>query len=246
MVAPWVVYWLAESDALTVKLKVPAAVGTPLTPPSEPSVRPPGSAPLSRTHVYGEAPPLAPRVAVYAMPTSPPAIGMPVMDAGVEAWVGLGAGVGVGLGVGLGVMLFFAAVTHVNPQSSTNTEMAATRVRALTEACMTSSAHKPSFFGERSVVQPDEFQAGACKICADAFAILGTSAWTHLFRRGYRRDPACCQFGGFPANSEPSVHDHRLWDVIDGDRVPDIWPQLRNPQGRRIVQPSAVRSGAHL
>src|SRR5712691_6506126 len=94
MVAPWVVYWLSASDALTVKFDVPAALGTPVTLPSAPSERPPGNAPLSRVHVYGEAPPLAPRLAVYAMPTSPPAIGMPVMDAGVEACVGLGGGVG--------------------------------------------------------------------------------------------------------------------------------------------------------
>src|SRR6266849_9409172 len=114
MVAPWVVYWLAESDALTVKLKVPAAVGTPLTPPSEPSVRPPGSAPLSRVHVYGEAPPLAPRLAVYTMPTSPPAIGMPVMDAGVEACVGLGGGVGDELGDGGTMFLFVCGVADIH------------------------------------------------------------------------------------------------------------------------------------
>ena len=98
MVAPWVVYWLVESDALTLNVKVPGAVGTPATPPSECRASPFGNAPLSRDHVYGEAPPLAPRLAVYAMPTSPPAIGMPVIDAGVKACVGLGCGVGDGLG----------------------------------------------------------------------------------------------------------------------------------------------------
>jgi len=105
MVAPWVVYWLVASEALTVKEKVPGALGTPVTPPSVPSVKPAGIVPLSRLHVYGVGPPVADRLAVYETPTSPTAIGMPVMDAGVVASVGLGAGVGDALGVG-GTLFF--------------------------------------------------------------------------------------------------------------------------------------------
>jgi len=113
--------------SLDGEAECPSTLGTPVTPPSAPSVSPPGNAPPSRDHVYGEAPPLAPRLAEYEMPTSPPAIGMPVMDAGVEACVGLGAGVGVGVGVGGGMLVFCAVVTHVNPQSKTTIKAAASR-----------------------------------------------------------------------------------------------------------------------
>src|SRR5579859_1201271 len=129
MVVPCVVYWLSASDAFTVKVNDPAALGTPVILPSLPSVRPPGKAPPSSDHVYGDTPPLAPRVVVYTMPTSPPAIGMPVIDAGVEACVGLGTGVGDGLGVG-GTMVLLArgvADTHAKPQSKTTVNAAASR-----------------------------------------------------------------------------------------------------------------------
>ena len=47
------------SLALTVKLKVPPAVGVPLSTPPEERVSPAGSAPAVTVKVYGDAPPLA-------------------------------------------------------------------------------------------------------------------------------------------------------------------------------------------
>jgi len=60
---------------------------------------------------------------------------MPVMDAGVEACVGLGGGVGDELGVGGGMLFFCAVVTHVNPQSKTTVKAAASRHNALIAGC---------------------------------------------------------------------------------------------------------------
>src|SRR5439155_20127323 len=98
MVAPWSVYWLAESDALTVQLNVPAAVGAPLTPPSEPSVRPPGAGPPSGAKVSGEAPPAAQGSAVTPLPLSPSAMWTPVIEAVAEVGPDIDGGVVAVLG----------------------------------------------------------------------------------------------------------------------------------------------------
>ena len=67
------------------------------------------------------------------MPTSPPDIGMPVMDAGVDAAVGLGGGVGNRLGDGgTGVLLAVLLVeVHVNPHRRTMAARAVARVKFL-------------------------------------------------------------------------------------------------------------------
>jgi len=58
---------LVESVALTVNEEVPAAVGVPLSAPSDASDRPVGSEPVVMLQVYGLVPPVAPRVAVYGV-----------------------------------------------------------------------------------------------------------------------------------------------------------------------------------
>ena len=60
------------SVTLTVKPKVPAAVGVPLMVPLDGSrVRPGGSAPEAIDHVYGAVPPEACSVVEYEVPTMP-------------------------------------------------------------------------------------------------------------------------------------------------------------------------------
>jgi hypothetical protein len=61
------------SVALTVKLKLPAAVGVPESAPLLLKVTPAGSAPLVMANVYGDVPPLAVIVCAYAAATVPPA-----------------------------------------------------------------------------------------------------------------------------------------------------------------------------
>jgi hypothetical protein len=63
---------LAASLTCTVNEAVPAAVGVPEIAPAEESVKPAGSVPDDRLHVYGVVPPLAWAVAEYAVPTVPP------------------------------------------------------------------------------------------------------------------------------------------------------------------------------
>jgi hypothetical protein len=49
-----------------------ATIGIPaITPLEAPRVRPAGSVPLVRDHEYGVVPPVAVRVALYAVPTCP-------------------------------------------------------------------------------------------------------------------------------------------------------------------------------
>ena len=48
---------VALSASVTVKPKVPAAVGTPLMVPSVDSVSPPGKAPMDTIQLYGGRPP---------------------------------------------------------------------------------------------------------------------------------------------------------------------------------------------
>jgi hypothetical protein len=60
-----------ESVAITVKEKVPDAVGVPLIWPELLSVNPPGKVPELTVQLYGLLPPLAASVAVYALLTSP-------------------------------------------------------------------------------------------------------------------------------------------------------------------------------
>jgi hypothetical protein len=55
-----------------VKFETPVAVGVPeITPVPAVSASPAGSAPLAIDHVYGGVPPLAARVAEYAVPATP-------------------------------------------------------------------------------------------------------------------------------------------------------------------------------
>ncbi len=65
------------SPSLTcaVKLLVPAAVGVPVMPPSEPSPNPAASDPPVTDHVYGGAPPVAANCVEYATPVVPLASG---------------------------------------------------------------------------------------------------------------------------------------------------------------------------
>jgi hypothetical protein len=63
---------LSESVTLTVKVKVPAAVGVPeINPPALRGLSPVGRAPETNAQVYGGAPPVAPSVALYAVPVVP-------------------------------------------------------------------------------------------------------------------------------------------------------------------------------
>jgi hypothetical protein len=62
-----------ESVTFTTKEKVPDAVGVPLIWPELLSVNPPGKAPELTVQLYGLLPPLAASVAVYPLPTPPPA-----------------------------------------------------------------------------------------------------------------------------------------------------------------------------
>jgi hypothetical protein len=62
-----------ESVTLTVKLKVPDAVGVPEIVPLVESVRAPGNDPELTLQLYGVVPPVAASVAEYAVPTCPPA-----------------------------------------------------------------------------------------------------------------------------------------------------------------------------
>ena len=73
---------------------------------------------------------MAVRVAVYAMPTSPAGIGMPVIDAGVEAAVGLGAGGGCRLGVGGTGVLVAVGLDNVHETSKTDPRPASRRALA--------------------------------------------------------------------------------------------------------------------
>ena len=58
-----------ESFTCTVKLDVPAVVGVPeITPVEAAKVSPTGSDPELIVQVYGDVPPLAPSVALYAVP----------------------------------------------------------------------------------------------------------------------------------------------------------------------------------
>jgi hypothetical protein len=61
----------AELTALTVKLDVPAAVGSPDITPVSARLKPAGNEPLSRLHVMGVTP-VAASVWLYAVPTVPP------------------------------------------------------------------------------------------------------------------------------------------------------------------------------
>jgi len=56
-----------------VKEDVAAVVGVPEIAPAVESVKPEGSVPDASVHVYGELPPVAAKVAEYAVPTVPPA-----------------------------------------------------------------------------------------------------------------------------------------------------------------------------
>lgn len=61
----------ALSVTRTLKLAVPAAVGVPeITPPAE-RVNPAGNVPSDSDQVYGDMPPLAVSVWLYAVPTVP-------------------------------------------------------------------------------------------------------------------------------------------------------------------------------
>ena len=57
------------SVAVTVKLKVPPAVGVPDNMPLDPSVKPVGKAPEVTAYPYGAMPPEAVTVLLYAVPT---------------------------------------------------------------------------------------------------------------------------------------------------------------------------------
>src|SRR5579872_4248472 len=59
------------SFTCTVKLEVPAAVGVPLSCPAVLRANPAGNVPLVTDHWYGDVPPLAVSVCVYAVPTVP-------------------------------------------------------------------------------------------------------------------------------------------------------------------------------
>jgi hypothetical protein len=62
-----------ESVTFTTKEKLPDAVGVPLIWPELLSVNPPGKVPELTVQLYGLLPPLAASVAVYPLPTPPPA-----------------------------------------------------------------------------------------------------------------------------------------------------------------------------
>jgi hypothetical protein len=90
--------WVATSDALsdtcTVKIKVPALRGTPLsTPLAEASVMPTGRVPLVTVQRYGGVPPEAARVTEYGTLADPPgsaaAVVMTRLDAifTLNAWL---------------------------------------------------------------------------------------------------------------------------------------------------------------
>jgi hypothetical protein len=57
---------LAASVTLAVKVKLPVAVGVPVSAPPVVNVNPAGSAPEETVHVYGSVPPLANKVCEYA------------------------------------------------------------------------------------------------------------------------------------------------------------------------------------
>jgi hypothetical protein len=61
-----------------VKLKEPSVVGVPLSTPPEERVNPPGNEPDATDHEYGVVPPVAAKVCVYAIPTTPPVSAEPV------------------------------------------------------------------------------------------------------------------------------------------------------------------------
>ena len=71
----------AASVACTVKVKVPAVVGVPVSAPPVASVNPGGSVPVTRVNEYGPVPPEAVNVWLYAVPTAPEGIvvGLTVM-----------------------------------------------------------------------------------------------------------------------------------------------------------------------
>src|SRR6476646_6264706 len=72
MLKAFVAVAFAASFACTVNEAVPAAVGVPEIAPAEERVKPAGSAPDARLHVYGVVPPLACTDDEYAVPTVPP------------------------------------------------------------------------------------------------------------------------------------------------------------------------------
>ena len=76
---------LAESFAVTLKKLVPAVVGVPLIAPELDSVSPAGSAPEAMLHTYGDVPPWAVSVALYAVPAVAPDSEAVVMDNGAGA-----------------------------------------------------------------------------------------------------------------------------------------------------------------
>jgi len=61
----------SESVALTVNVLVPAAVGVPESTPAELNARPAGRVPALTVQAYGDVPPLAAKVKLYAAPTVP-------------------------------------------------------------------------------------------------------------------------------------------------------------------------------
>jgi hypothetical protein len=63
---------VAESETLTVKLKVPEPVGYPLNRPEGLSVRPLGTSPEETDHVYWGTPPVADSSVWYRLPCVPP------------------------------------------------------------------------------------------------------------------------------------------------------------------------------
>lgn len=79
-----------ESDAVAVcptpsvtravKLDVPGAVGVPEIVPVEDRLNPGGNVPLATAHVYGVVPPVAAKLAEYAVPTVPPGSEVVVID----------------------------------------------------------------------------------------------------------------------------------------------------------------------
>jgi hypothetical protein len=79
-------FWRAVSPslsaALTVICDVPAALGVPPISPDEASVRPAGSDPENKDHVYPPEPPVAVRVDEYAVPTVPTGSDVVVTETG--------------------------------------------------------------------------------------------------------------------------------------------------------------------
>jgi len=71
MLSDLVAVALAASLTCSVNEAVPAAVGVPEIAPAEESVKPAGSVPDERLHVYGVVPPLACTEAEYTVPTVP-------------------------------------------------------------------------------------------------------------------------------------------------------------------------------